>query len=904
MDLYTTEITSLIEEQYGDVGQFMNNCLPGYELNRDFNGTDSDKGTEDVLDNDFVSHLEAHEQNQRAKAQGNNGFEHSSQEECTRNTNSSTNSGTRSIQVKSEIIDDDSDSSDFEVENSIENQSLSENSDNPVAPFSDNQTKKNMFMYSGSSDNEISSVDITDDLLTKRGKSTLKMKLHICKECGKVCRSPWKLMTHVKSHNYKDQYECPECGVCKSSKKEMKNHFRRHANLIARTEKSYKCDICDASFYSPSKLKTHMCMHNGIRPYTCGLCNKSFTWSGGLRDHLKIHTGERPHTCKFCSKTFPDTSKLKNHQRIHTGEKPHVCTICGKGFIESGKLKRHMRTHTGEQPYKCDLCDKRFNVISNLNKHMTIHSGEKPYVCNICGRGFSQNTNLKSHSRIHTGEKDPYKCEVCDVRFERIIEAKMHACSGPRNVNAKAKFIVPKKEDNLELHSKGDYSDTDASENVGISELKKISMGDNSRNKKDEKTVLLGNRCVTKGSQSSSLSEQRSNDTMTINTSKRNKKADVIECCKDKNVNTEKNHGEKVLDDVGFMVEVENLLKNNGKINEKDLNSDGQKYLTNSEVYKPILVFQEYPCQHCGKVFHALRKSKIHEKIHSSHRPFVCNYCGKTFIENRKLSIHLRIHTNYRPFPCTMCDKKFTVKSSLEKHIIICSGQKPYECTVCGRRFAQTSNLSGHMRVHNGELDPKKCGVCRQRFKRVKDAKNHPCPGPPEAKELTESEHSKKRRYNKRKNLKSNTSSDKKVKKKSTTGKYSTKTKKSKRKPKSISNIKETNLYIVNCEEVPIFANKSKNTEDFDNLADEIQDISNKTTDIINEYDEVQDFPNFLNEVQDCSNNAFKYNEVQDINIMENVHQTNFGFDSTEETNTFDNLNIVIKTEVIDTNYE
>ncbi|CAG2253566.1 unnamed protein product [Mytilus edulis] len=199
------------------------------------------------------------------------------------------------------------------------------------------------------------------------------------------------------------------------------------------------------------------------------------------------------------------------------------------------------------------------------------------------------------------------------------------------------------------------------------------------------------------------------------------------------------------------------------------------------------------------------------------------------------------------------------------------------------------------MRVHTGELDPKKCGVCRQRFKSVKDAKNHPCPGPPEVKELA----SKKRRNNKRKNLR-----NKKVKTKSAIGKYSSKTKKSKRKPKSTSDIKDSNLYIVNCETVPAFANKSKNTEDLDNLPDEIQDLGNNTTDIIKKDDEVQDFPNFLNEVQDCSKNALKYNEVQDYNIMTNVHHPNFGFDSTVETNTSDSFDIVIKTEILDTNYE
>ncbi|XP_063412513.1 zinc finger protein 665-like [Mytilus trossulus] len=802
MDMYTTEITSLIEESYGNVDQLMSNCLPSYELNREYNGTNGDRDSEGTPDND-MSHLEESTQ-QGTEAQRNSGLEHGSQEECITNSISSIDFGT--IQVKSEIVYDDSDSSDFEIENSIEDESLSDNTVVPSMPFSDNQNEKSMFMYSMSRD------DKTDNMLTKNDKSTLKMKFHICKECGKVCRSPWKLMTHVKSHNYRNQYECPECGVCNSSKKEMKKHFRRHANLIpqSQTEKSHKCHMCDASFQSPSKLKIHMCMHGGIRPYTCGLCNKSFTWSGGLRDHLKIHTGERPHTCKFCSKTFPDTSKLKNHQRIHTGEKPHVCKTCGKGFIESGKLKRHMRTHTGEQPYKCDLCDKRFNVISNLNKHMTIHSGEKPYVCNICGRGFSQNTNLKSHSRIHTGEKDPYKCEVCDVRFERIIEAKVHACSGPRKDNVKAKFIAPKKGDNLEIISKGDNSDTDVTENGGISELKKISKGDNCRNEIEEKTVSLGKRRVTRGGKPRNLSEQRSNDSMTIDTIKSNKMVHVDV----REIKIEKNHGEEILDDINLRIKVETLWEKNVEINEKKLNSDGkifdgQNDLTKSEVYKPILVFQEYPCQHCGKVFHALRKLKMHEKIHSKHRPFVCNYCGKTFIEKKNLSIHLRIHTNYRPFPCTMCDKKFTVKSTLEKHIIVCSGQKPYECTVCGQGFAQTSNLKGHMRVHTGELDPKKCGVCKQRFKSVKDAKNHPCPGPPEVKELA----SKKRRNDKRKNLR-----NKKVKTKSATAKYSSNMKKSKRKPKSTS--------------------------------DEIQDLGNNTTD--KKDDEVQDFPNFLNEVQDC----------------------------------------------------
>ncbi|VDI01673.1 Hypothetical predicted protein, partial [Mytilus galloprovincialis] len=495
--------------------------------------------TEGTPDND-MSHLEESTQ-QGTEAQRNCGLVQGSQEECIRNSIFSIDSGT--IQVKSEIVYDDSDSSDFE--NSTENESLSENSYNIVAqsmPFSDNQNEKSMFMYSMSRDNEMNLVNKTDDMLTKHDKSTLKIKFHMCKECGKVCRSPWKLMTHIKSHNYRDQYECPECGV----------------------------------------------------------------W--------------------------------------------------------------------------------------------------------------------------------------------------------PKKDNVKAKFIVPKKGDNLEIISKGDNSDTDVTENGGISELQKISMGDNSMNEIDERTVSVGKRSVARGGKSINLSEQRLNDSMTIDTIRSNNMADVIEFCKDKNVKIERNHGEEIPDDVSLRVEVENLLKKNEEINEKNMNSDGQNHLTN-----------------------------------------------------------------------------------------------------------------------------------------VKDAKNHPCPGPPEVKELA----SKKRRNNKRKNLR-----NKNVKTKSATGKYSSKTKKLKRKPKSTSDIKDSNLYIVNCETVTAFANKSKNTEELDNLPDEIQVLGNNTTDIIKKDDEVQYFPNFPNEFQDCLKNEFKYNEVQDYDIIKNVHEAKFGFDSTEETNTSDSFDIIIKTEILDTNYE
>jgi hypothetical protein len=50
------------------------------------------------------------------------------------------------------------------------------------------------------------------------------------------------------------------------------------------------------------------------------------------------------------------------------------CPHCEKALDTKYKLARHVRTHTGEKPFKCEVCDVRFNQKSSLKTHSSIHA--------------------------------------------------------------------------------------------------------------------------------------------------------------------------------------------------------------------------------------------------------------------------------------------------------------------------------------------------------------------------------------------------------------------------------------------------------------------------------------------------------------------------------------------------
>ncbi|XP_026743933.1 zinc finger protein 287-like isoform X7 [Trichoplusia ni] len=233
------------------------------------------------------------------------------------------------------------------------------------------------------------------------GDSVLPYKLskdeHSCQICGKTYEMFLSLHKHMNDHY--EHFICETCGKRFATSQRMVNHARTHERG------DFPCKRCEDIFPSYASLYAHNAkIHRSNKRYKCPICDEKFASYKHRLKHLNTIHGEKTAVfpCPSCPKVFDLCSRRTAHIRFqHLQERNHVCSICGMKFFTNYELQEHSIKHGGERIYQCDVCKKSYARLKTLREHMRIHNNDRRFICPVCGQSFIQNCSLKQHVRVH-----------------------------------------------------------------------------------------------------------------------------------------------------------------------------------------------------------------------------------------------------------------------------------------------------------------------------------------------------------------------------------------------------------------------------------------------------------------------------------------------------------------------
>ena len=216
-------------------------------------------------------------------------------------------------------------------------------------------------------------------------------------------------------------------------------------------KQQFKCKFCLKKFLLEENMKQHV---NVL--HTCEFCNQTTT---NLKIHiLQNHRIMVDYSCDICNGTFSTSEKLRSHivhyHHLNESNKIYNCTNCDQIFCKSENLQTHSQVvhkHVKiPKKFVCDICSSVFNKMDNLKQHIAnVHHGNKKYKCNTCSKSFTRSNNLKQHQRTSNcklkntvtvtipnghGTKvvtkehlQLYNCLVCGANYKNLAALEKHS---------------------------------------------------------------------------------------------------------------------------------------------------------------------------------------------------------------------------------------------------------------------------------------------------------------------------------------------------------------------------------------------------------------------------------------------------------------------------------------------
>jgi len=213
-----------------------------------------------------------------------------------------------------------------------------------------------------------------------------------CDHCGKVFKSKYSIIWHMKEHMLTMPFNCKVCGKGFSYERSFKQHELSHAAKV-------KCEICGKS------LKPHAMYY-----------------------HMKYrHTNEKTHQCPLCPKAFKTKDNIARHMMRHNMEFP--CTICGRKFAENSRLQMHLSMHENPEAFFCSICNKSFEHIDRHMKRLHAQKRERNLKCQYCEYASDSKQTLRRHEEMHEKRNEILQSKTRKRKIKlKIIEMKTFEC--------------------------------------------------------------------------------------------------------------------------------------------------------------------------------------------------------------------------------------------------------------------------------------------------------------------------------------------------------------------------------------------------------------------------------------------------------------------------------------------
>ena len=148
--------------------------------------------------------------------------------------------------------------------------------------------------------------------------------------------------------------------------------------------------------------------------------------------------------CKECDFICGQKSSFYRHiAKVHEQKKQSNlyfnCNTCGNGYTSKQGLEDHiLLDHERKIPLQCAKCEFNCNNKKQMTTHIeSVHEGRiLAYECFICNAKFSRSANLKLHVSSAHEVKNPHKCTLCEDSFS--LEQYLVAHIGIVHENKKA----------------------------------------------------------------------------------------------------------------------------------------------------------------------------------------------------------------------------------------------------------------------------------------------------------------------------------------------------------------------------------------------------------------------------------------------------------------------------------